>query len=157
MKTLTVLSVTLVLIACFSSPRTAVGPGNRVLGTFAYSADLGSRKEIGSFSIEPDTVTVDSDQALCRRQVQHEVDERIHNFDCVGVEGTKSMVLVIDSRSPMSSTWYGTRGVTKTRSVCVQYATKSTGETYCAAYATEAYESSVGISGPLHVASVKAN
>lgn len=157
MKKLTVLGVALGLIACYATPRTAAAPDKRALGTFAYSADLGLRNEVGTFTIEPDTVTVDADQAICRREVKHEVDERIHNFDCVGVQGTESMVLTIDSRAPTQSSWHGSREVTKTRRVCEQYATSSTGQSYCAQYVTEAYEANVGISGPLHVAAVKSN
>jgi hypothetical protein len=146
----------LALLACHTAARTSSSPGNRSIGTYAYRATIGSREELGTFTISADTVLLDADYEMCRREIAASISERSHAFNCDGAPGLKALRLIVDSNNPGQSFWSATTTGWRTREVCVAYALTASGARVCTQTRNERYEADVNTTGRLRVTPVAA-
>ena len=138
-------------MACSSVPRAAQTPFPRTLGTFAYRINIGTHEQVGTFTIERDTVTVDARDGSCNRSLEVSTSDRAHQFNCIGAPGVATLILMINSERPSLSSWYATTTTTQTRRVCAAYSLDANGKQFCSRYGTESYDAVSTFRGQLLV------
>src|ERR1044071_9788816 len=114
--------IALIALAACAALSRGPRPNSRQLGTFEYRASIVGREETGTFTILPDTVSIDSDDEMCR--AQHQVVQYSGGpywFDCTGAPGVRSLMIFVDVLKPYRASWVATMTVTRTRRTCVEY------------------------------------
>lgn len=151
MRTFVAVSLAFGVVACHAAPRTGAAPYKRVLGTFSFSATVTQHQRLGTFTIAADTVTLESQEGTCLPSGGTITLDYLHPFDCVGAPGVRSLVVIVNSREPINSTWSAVVTVTTTRRVCAQYGINSSGKQVCVGFRDEPVQSDRSLSGALSV------
>ena len=152
MRTFIGVSLAAGVLACHAAPRTGAAPYKRVLGTFSYSATVSQLRRFGTFTIAPDTVTVEPQEGMCLRSGGTITRDYLHPFECVGAPGVRSLFVIVNSREPINSTWSAVVTVTTITRVCAQYGINDSGKQVCVRFRDETVQSDRSLSGALSVA-----
>ncbi|HEY6219139.1 MAG TPA: hypothetical protein VIV65_03710 [Gemmatimonadaceae bacterium] len=140
------------LAACATMSR-APRSHSRQIGTFAYQATIAGREEIGTFTIDPDTVKIEADDEMCRGQRQLiQYPAGPYAFDCSGAPGLHSLRISVNVEEPYMSSWVASITVTRTRRTCVEfYPATGSAPPVCKLYITEPYQADSSFYGRLRV------
>jgi hypothetical protein len=143
------------VVSCHNRPQTAATPAPRAIGTFAFRFGTGSSTDDGTFTISRDTVTLDTKSTSCVEDRRQALPAVAYTFHCLGLATVRSMNLRIDLARPERSGWNGVQTVAKEHQVCQRDSLTKTGETVCARYFMDKYDTDVPVGGRLFVTAVK--
>ena len=135
------------------SPQTQLA-AERAIGEYSYRILVGPRSVAGTFTIQPDTVTLVAHTQACRRSDIATIYPRPgqHAFRCGG--GATAININLDSSNPGLSTWSSMAPRYKSVWVCAKYEWNDKGESFCLASREEMRMGLVRVSGSLDFARV---
>lgn len=118
-------------------------------GIYEFITRTGETGELrGKLVVVGGELSMEPDQGICRVDAAYASMERVR-FVCDNVSEVEDLALVVDRRFPVTrSMWTGTVRRTRTRQVCVAYATQN-GRQVCVRTETQTYEERAAVRGPL--------